>query len=91
MAEVLAKAEKSINGEEAFLSKRENSPRKRRKAGARKSENEAPGDKETRIDPHERTERTENGLQRDEAMSGTAWAHLSPSCSSDIHPDNSPP
>ena len=65
--------------------------RKKRKAGARKSENEAPGDEETEIDPHEGIERIENGLQRDEATSGTAWAHHSPSCSSDIHPDNSPP
>ena len=37
----------------------------------RKSENEVPGDEETGIDPHERIERTENDLQRDEATSGT--------------------
>ena len=91
MAEVLAKAEKYINGEEALLSKQETLPSKRRKARARKSESETLGDEETGIDPHEGTERIENGLQRDEATSGTAWAHLSLSCSSDIHPSNSPP
>ena len=56
----------------------------------RKSENEASEDEETEIDSHKGTERTENGLQRDEATSGTSWAHLSPSCSSDIHPNDSP-
>ena len=48
--------------------------RKRRKAGARKSNNEAPRDEETGIDPHERTEGIESGLQRDEETSGTAWS-----------------
>ena len=47
-------------------------------------------DNETRIDPHEGTERTDNDLQRDKATLGTAWAHLSPSYSSDIHLGNSP-
>ena len=91
MAEVLAKADKYINGEEDLLSKRENSSARRRIAGARKNENEALGDEEIGISPHEGTEKTESGLQRDEAMSGNSWAHLSPSCSSDIHPRNSPP
>ena len=74
-----------------FYLSRKTLPRRRRKEGVRKSENEALGDEETGIDPHEGTERTENGLQRDEPMSRTAWAHLSPSCSSDIHPNNSTP
>ena len=91
MAEVLTKAEKYINDEEALLSKRENSSAQKEKGRVRKSENEASGDEETRIYPHEGTERIENDLQRDEAMSGTAWAHLNPSCSGDIHLDNSPP
>ena len=66
-------------------------PRKRRKAGARKSENEAPGGEETGIDPHEGTGRIENDLPRDEATLGTVWAHLILIYSSDIHLDNSPP
>ena len=56
MVEVLAKAEKYINGEEALLSKRENS------VGARKSENEAPRDEEAGIDPYEGTKGIESGL-----------------------------
>ena len=62
MAEVLAKAEKYINDEEALLSKRENSSSKRRKAKVRKSESGAPRDEETGIDPHEGTTRIENDL-----------------------------
>ena len=62
VAEVLAKAEKYINSEEALLSKQENSSCKRRKAEARKSESGAPKDEGTRINPHEGKERTENGL-----------------------------
>ena len=65
--------------------------RKLRKIGVRKRKDEAPGDEETGIDPHEGTEGTKSGLQRDEATSGTARAHLSPSYSSDIHPNNSLP
>ena len=66
-------------------------PRRRKKAWEGKSENEAPGDKETWIDPHEGTERIENDFQRDKATSEIAWAYLSPSCSSDMHLGNSPP
>ena len=70
MAEVLAKAEKYINGEEALLSKRENSSVQKEKSRGKKKREL--GGEETGIDPHEGTKRTENGLQRDEAMSGTA-------------------
>ena len=94
MDEVLVKADKYINGEEALLSKRENSSAQKEKIrGEKKRERSTRrrGDEETRIDPHEGTGKTENGLQRDKATSGTAWAHLSPSYNSDIHPDNSPP
>ena len=91
MAEVLAKAEKYINGEKALLSKWENYSAEKEKSRGEKKREQALGDEETWIDPHEGTERIENGLQRDELTSGTAWAHLSLSCSSDIHPGNSPP
>ena len=84
MAEVLAKAKKYINGEEALLSKRENSYMQKEKS-------RAPEEEETEIDPHEGTERTKKGLQRDEATSGTAWAHLSPSHNSNTLLGNSPP
>ena len=72
MAEVLAKAEKYINEEEALLSKRENSFVQKEKRRGEKSENEASGDEEIGIDPHEGTERTENALQRDKATSRIA-------------------
>ena len=66
-------------------------PCKRRKAGERKNESGTPEDEEIGIDPCEGTEGVENGLQRDEAMSGTGWAHLGPSYNNDIHLKNSPP
>ena len=91
MAKVLAKAEKYINNKEALLSKQKTLPRKRRKVGARKSESGEPEGKETKIDPHKGAERIENGLQRDDAVSGTTWAHPNPSYNSDIHLGNSPP
>ena len=90
MAEVLAKAEKYINGEEALLAKWENSSTQKEKNRVRKSGNVALNEG-TEIDHHKEAERTESDLQRNEATSGTAWAHLSPSCSCDIHLGNSPP
>ena len=60
MAEVLAKAEKYINEEKALLSKRENSVAQKERSRVRKNKNEALGDKETRTDPHEETERKQN-------------------------------
>ena len=90
MDEVLSKIEKYINGEEALLSKRENSSVQNKKSRGEKSENEAPEDEKIEIDPHEGTKRTENGLQRYEATSVTAWAHHNPS-SNDIYPGNSTP
>ena len=72
MAEVLAKAEKYINGEEALLSKRENSSAQKEKCRGEKKRERSPRRREKGIDPHEGTERIENDLQRDEATSGTA-------------------
>ena len=91
MAEVLAKAEKYINDEEALLSNRENLSMQKKKNMSEKKRERSPEDEETKIDPHEGEERTKNGLQRDEATSGTAWAHPIPSYNSDIHLGNSPP
>ena len=91
MAEVLVKQRNTSTVRKPFYLSGKTLLRKRRKARAKKIENEAPRDKEIRIDPHERTKRIENGIQRDEATSGIAWPHLSPSCSSNIHPSNSPP
>ena len=52
MAEVLTKAEKYINGEEALMSKWEALPCEKRKARMRKSVTEVSRDKETETDPH---------------------------------------
>ena len=70
MAEVLAKTEKYINGEEALLSKRA-LLLKRRRAGATRNRNEAPGGRETGTDPREGTEKTESYPQSGEGTSKT--------------------
>ena len=62
MAEVLARAEKYINGEEALLSKRENPSTQKKKSRSEKKRERSLEDEETEIDPHEGAERTENGL-----------------------------
>ena len=62
MVEVLTKAEKYINSDEALMSKGEALPRKRRKVRTRKSGTEAPKDKETETDLHGGTEKTEIDL-----------------------------
>ena len=56
MAEVLAKAEKYINGEEALLSKKESSSTRKEKRGRRTyDEDGAPRDKVTRGNPQEQS------------------------------------
>ena len=47
MAEVLAKAKKHINGEEALISKKESSSIHKKKSGQTSDEDEAPTDKTT--------------------------------------------
>ena len=91
MAEVLAKAEKYINGEEALMSKRGSSSAERRKSRMRKSETEALGDEETETDPHEGEGKIDIDLQREEVTSRTAWVHPSLSCSHGTHLSSSPP
>ena len=56
MAEVLAKAEKYINGEEALISKKESSSTIKRKVGSTSDENEAPKDKATGKSPQRKIE-----------------------------------
>ena len=60
MAEVLAKIEKYINGEEALLSKQRALLLKRRRAGATRNGNEAPRGRETRTDLGGETEKTDS-------------------------------
>ena len=62
MAEVLAKTEKYINGEEALLSKqRSSSTQKEKSKGDKKKENEALRDKQTWTYPQGGVEKTESG------------------------------
>ena len=62
MAEVLAKAEKYINGEEALCLSGEALPCEWRKARTRKSGIEAPRDEETETDLHGGARKTEIDL-----------------------------
>ena len=91
MAEVLTKAEKYINSEEALLSKQENSAAQKERGRGEKKRERSPRRRGDRDDPHEETERNENNPQRGEGLSETAWDHLSLSCSNGIHLNNSPP
>ena len=88
MAEVLAKAEKYINGEEALISKRGSSSTHKEKSRTDKKRERSLGDKETERDPQEGTE---NDPQGGEGVSETAWDHLSPSYGNSIHLGSSPP
>ena len=61
-AEVLAKIEKYINGEEALLSKQRSScTQKEKSRGDKKKENEAPRDMQTGTDPQGGAKKTESG------------------------------
>ena len=91
MDEVLTKAKKYINGEEALTSKRGSSSARKEKSKDEKSGTEAPGDEETKTDPHKGAGKIEIDLQRKEVTSGTAWVHPSPSCNCGIHLSSSPP
>ena len=71
MAEVLAKAEKYINGEEALISKRGSFSARKEKSKDEKSGTEAPGDEETKTNPHGGAGRIEIDLQREEVTLGT--------------------
>ena len=62
MAEVLAKVEKYINGEEALMSKQGSSSHERRKTRMRKGGTEAPRDEETETDLHRGAGKTEIDL-----------------------------
>ena len=63
---------------------------KRKRAGVTKKENEAPRDKQTGTNPQGRAEKAESGPRQDEGTSGVVGDHLSLSCSSGIHLNNTP-
>ena len=74
MAEVLAKAEKYINGEEALISKKESSSTHKEKSGTDKHEDEAPKDKATEKSPQGKIN---NDPQKGGGTSEIVWAHRS--------------
>ena len=76
MTEVLAKAEKYINGKKPSHSREEALQPTRRKAGLTSNGSEALGDKEIERDLQGGIG---NGPRRGEEASETAWDHLSPS------------
>ena len=72
MAEVLAKAEKYINGEEALISKKESSSAHKEKGAQTDDEGGAPRDKTTKGNPQ-----AQDGSDplKGEGVSETVWAH----------------
>ena len=61
MAEVLAKTEKYINGEEALLSKQRSSSTQKEKSMGDKKREQSPGGRQTGTDPQGGTEKTKSG------------------------------
>ena len=90
MAEVLAKTEKYINGEEALLSKQRRSSTPKEKSRDDKKREEAPRDRQTGTDPQGGAEKVESDPRQDEGTSGIAGDHLGLSCSNGIHLSNIP-
>ena len=88
MVEVLTKAEKYINGEEALISKKGSPSTYKEKRGTDKRQGRSLSDKETRRGPQRKTE---NGPQKDVEALEIDWVHLSPSSDSSIHLDGLPP
>ena len=72
MVEVLAKAEKYINGEEALISKKESSSTIKKKAEQTSDEDEAPKDKATGKGLQRKME---NDPQKGGGTSKIVWAH----------------
>ena len=71
MADVLAKVEKYTTARKPFYLSGKALPCRKRKVEVRKRENEALGDDEVWMDPHEGTKKIKNDLQKDEATLGT--------------------
>ena len=89
MAEVLTKAEKYINGEEALISKKESSStHKKKKVGQTNDEDRAPKDKVTRKGLQRKME---NGPQKGVGTSEIIWVHRNPKDDDVIRLSVSPP
>ena len=88
MAEVLAKAKKYINGEEALISKKGSSSTHKERAGQTSDEDEALKDKAT---GRGLQRKMENGPRKGTKTSKTVWAHLNPRDDNVTHLGGSPP
>ena len=88
MAEVLAKAEKYINDEEALISKKGSSSTHKEISGQTSGKDEAPKDKAT---GRGLQKKMENGPRTDGETSEIVWAHLSMKDDNIIHLGGSPP
>ena len=91
MAEVLAKAEKYINGEEALMSKRGSSSMQKEKSEDEKKWDQSPrrGKDLDRSPRRDREDRDRSPKRRGNVK--TTWVHPSPSYSHDTHLNSSPP
>ena len=88
MAEVLAKAEKYINGEEALISKKESSSTHKEKGEQTNDEDGAPKDKAIRKGLQRKME---NGPQKGIGTSEIVWVHRNPKDDDVIRLSVSPP
>ena len=88
MAEVLAKAKKYINGEEALISKKESSSTHKEKSGTDSDEDEAPKDKATGKGLQKKME---NGPRKGAGTSEIVWAHHNSKDDNVIHLSGSLP
>ena len=75
MAEVLAKAEKYINGEEALISKKGSSSTHKEKSGTDKRQGRST---KRQRDRKRSLKKTESGPRKDVETSKIAWVRLSP-------------
>ena len=88
MAEVLAKAEKYINGEEALISKRESSSTRKEKGATDNDEDGVPEGKATRKNLQEKIE---NDPLKGGGTSEIVWVHRNSKDDSVTHLSVSPP
>ena len=76
MAEVLAKTEKYINGEEALLSKQRSSFTQKEKSSGDKKQERSPKRQTNRDRSQGGIEKIESGPKKDEGTLEIAWDHL---------------
>ena len=88
MAEVLAKAEKYINGEEALISKKESSSTRKEKSIADKRRGRSP---RRQNDQEKSLAKSRSDLLKDGGISEIVWVHRNPKDDGATHHSVSPP